>query len=125
MGYKRISITLPAAVLAAADRRARELDRSRSRVIADALRAYVAAPAAVREPAALPYNARAAGLGELRLHQLQADLRLTPEQRVRAAEQTARLAERTRGRAPAAGRVVTFERFEDYVDWKRKEQLQP
>ena len=49
MPFARIAITLPKDLLAATDRRAKELDRSRSRVIAEALRAYVARPTAVRE----------------------------------------------------------------------------
>ena len=55
MALSRISITLPRDVLAAADRRARALDRSRSWLIVEALRAYLATPAhspraGVREP---------------------------------------------------------------------------
>ncbi|MGH7528616.1 MAG: ribbon-helix-helix domain-containing protein, partial [Gemmatimonadales bacterium] len=38
--YARVSITLPREVLAAADRHARELDRPRSWVIAEAVRSY-------------------------------------------------------------------------------------
>ena len=48
MALKRISITLPKDVLDAADKRARALDRSRSWVIVEAIRAYVAAPAGFR-----------------------------------------------------------------------------
>ena len=44
MAFARIAITLPKDVLAAADRRAKELDRSRSRLIVDAIRAYLASP---------------------------------------------------------------------------------
>ena len=123
MPLKRISITLPKDVLDAADRRARAQDRSRSWVIVEAIRAYVAAPAAqVRESAPPPYAATSPGLGPLRLSQLEADLHLTPERRVRAAEETARLGEGVRGPRPASHRVLSFDRYEDYVDWKRKEQ---
>src|SRR5881397_3956852 len=53
MAFTRISITLPRDVLAAADRRARALDRSRSWLIVEAIRAYLAgSPSQVREPAA-------------------------------------------------------------------------
>ena len=57
MPYARISVTLPKEILAAADRRAKQLDRPRSWVIAEALRQWEAgsapasAPRTVREPA--------------------------------------------------------------------------
>ena len=128
MALKRISITLPKDVLDAADKRARALDRSRSWLIVEAIRAYVAgAPAQVREASATPYAVTAPGLGPLRLAQLEADLRLTPERRVRAAEETARLGERVRGGGVRgrSNRVLSFDRYEDYVDWKRKEHAAP
>ena len=76
-------------------------------MIAEAVRCYVAT---------VP---RGAGLGESRRAQLLADLRLTPEERVRAAEETARISFLLR---PSPGkRVVGFDRYEDYLDWKRRE----
>ena len=129
MALERISITLPKDVLAAADKRARALDRSRSWLIVEAIRAYVAAaPARVRETAATPYPATSHGLGPLRLAQLESDLQLTPERRVRAAEETARLGERVRdarwaGKRPH--RVLSFDRYEDYVEWQRREAASP
>jgi hypothetical protein len=48
--YARIAITLPPEDLAAADRLAAALDRSRSWVIAEALRQFVAAQGASSEP---------------------------------------------------------------------------
>jgi hypothetical protein len=42
---------------------------------------------------------------------------LTPEARVRAAEETLRLSERTN--RPRTQHVIAFDRFEDYMDWKR------
>ena len=125
MAFKRISITLPKDVLEAADKRARALDRSRSWVIVEAIRAYVGAPAQVRESAPPPYGVTSPGLGPLRLAQLESDLRLTPERRVRAAEETARLGERVRGSRGRANRVLSFDRYEDYVEWKRKEAASP
>lgn len=105
--YARIAITLPAEDLAIADQVAREQQRSRSWVIAEAIRRYAAA---------LP---RGSGLGETRRAQLLADLRLTPEERVRAAEETARVSFLLR--PPAGKRVIAFDRYEDYLDWKRRE----
>jgi hypothetical protein len=126
MAFTRISITLPRDVLTAADRRARALDRSRSWLIVEAIRAYLAGSASqVREPAATPYGVTAPGLGPLRLAQLESDLRLTPERRIRAAEETARLGERVRGTRGRPHRVLSFDRYEDYVDWKRKEHASP
>jgi len=124
MPHSRISITLPRDVLVAADKRARDLDRSRSWVIAEAIRAYASAPAQVREPAAAPY-AVTPGLGSQRLAQLQSDLELTPERRVRAAEETARLGERVRGARAPANRLISFDRYDDYLEWKRKEGALP
>jgi hypothetical protein len=54
-------------------------------------------------------------LDPLRLAQLESDLRLTAEQRIRAAEATARVGERARGRARSHW-VLSFDRYEDYVD---------
>ena len=122
MAIARISMTLPRDVLAAADRRARALDRSRSWVIVAALRAYLATgPAQVREPEAA-YGVTSPGLGPLRQAQLESDLQLSPERRVQAAEETARLADLVR-KSPRLQRVISFDRYEDYVDWKRKEHL--
>jgi hypothetical protein len=130
MALARISITLPQEVVAAADRRAAELDRPRSWVVVEALRAYLRQPASrsgtlVREPPSPPYAAARPGLGESRLAQLEADLALTPEQRVREAERTARTGELTSGRARTTHRIVQFDRYEDYLDWKRWEGVSP
>jgi hypothetical protein len=130
MALARISITLPQDVVVAADRRAAELDRPRSWVVVEALRAYLSRPASgggalVREPAPLPYAAARPGLGDSRLAQLEADLALTPEQRVREAERTAREGDLTRGRTRTARRIVQFDRYEDYLDWKRWEGVSP
>ena len=110
--YARIAITIPEEDLAAADAIAADSRRSRSAVIAEAVRRYAAEPAS---PPAQP------GLGALRLAQLAADLRLTPEQRVRAAEETARVA--AARRRLRAHRAIGFDRLEDYLAWKRVEEI--
>ena len=56
------------------------------------------------------------GLGSSRRAQLQRDLRLTPEQRVRAAEETLKL-ERLRA-VHTPHLVIGFDRYEDYLDYK-------
>lgn len=126
MPFARISITLPRDVLVAADRRARALDRSRSWLIVEAIRAYVSgSPSLPREAAPTPYAVAPPGLGALRLAQLESDLRLTPEQRIRAAEETVRLGERVRGTGGRPHRVLAFDRYEHYVDWKRTADASP
>ena len=107
---------IPEDDLAAADALARERDRSRSWVISEAVRRYTAEPAHRVEKASFK-----PGMGALRRAQLAADLRLSPEARVRAAEQTARVsAARERLRAE---RVIGFDRYEDYLAWKRLEEI--
>src|SRR4029453_14508853 len=105
--YARIAITLPVDDLAAADRVARERDRSRSWVIAEAIRQYVASS----PPANPQAQQRAEGIGDSRPPQLLPDLQLPPEQRVQAAEDTARVSFLRRRQRPK--QVVAFDRYED------------
>jgi hypothetical protein len=117
--YSRIAITLPSTELAAADRLARELDRPRSWVIAEAVRRFAAigsTPAGLSGPQPQPTD----GLGASRTKQLLADLALSPEARVRAAEETAGV---SFARRPTLGtRVIAFDRYEEYLAWKRREE---
>jgi Ribbon-helix-helix protein, copG family len=108
--FARIAITLPRPVLAAADQAARALDRSRSWVIAEAVRRFISEPPT-------PASAPRAGIGPSRQAQLEADLRLAPAQRVREAEDTLRTSRIAHG-ARRDG-LVAFDRYEDYLDWKR------
>lgn len=114
--FARIAITLPEKDLAAADRLAKRLDRSRSWTMAEAIRRYVRVDdAATRPPPDAP------GLGPSRRAQLIRDLALTPEARVRAAEETLRLTGvRSRSRTH---HIVAFDRYEDFLDWKRNRDL--
>ncbi len=131
--YRRVTITIPDDVLQAADRVADRLDRSRSWVVSEALRGYTAAPddagkprartLAVRGESGPPYQVRKA-FRDAELSRLASDLRLTPEQRVRAAEEIARTAPDDRAR-PRYRRVLQFDSFEDYLDWKRFAEVQP
>jgi ribbon-helix-helix CopG family protein len=119
MPFARIAITLPKDILAAADRRAKALDRSRSGVIVDALRAYLATPAVVREPTQPAYGSDAYGVA--RLEQLERDLAKSPTERLHAAEQAAGLAKSVR-RTPGSGRrhqIIGFDSYEDFYEWKR------
>lgn len=120
MSFARIAITLPRDVLAAVNRRARELGRPRSRVIVDALRDYLASPP---PPAARPaYGADAFGVARRR--QLEADLARSPAERLRAAEQAARLASSRRAgprpRRGAVQQIIGFDSYEDFYEWKKK-----
>ena len=101
--YARIAITLPESDLAAADRLAKQQDRSRSWIIAEAVRQYAASQESgdVRDD-----------LGSSRRAQLLRDLALTPQQRVRAAEETARLSEQV-----TAPRI--FATFDDFLRAQR------
>jgi hypothetical protein len=106
--YARIAITLPEQDLLAADRLAATHDRSRSWIIAEALRRYVVQ---------LSSEETSERLGPSRQAQLARDLALTPEERVREAEQTALLSDlRERaGRAPPR----QFATYDDFLDWQQ------
>src|SRR5438046_3811024 len=122
MALSRISITLPRDVLVAADRRARALDRSRSWLIVEALRAYLATPArsasaGVREPDAPVYAARE--VADARRQHLAADLKRSPAERLRRAEELARLARQVWPRRGRRQQVIGFDSYEDFYEWKK------
>ena len=66
--------------------------------------------------------AYAAGLGTRRLAQLEADLALTPEERVELAEETTLVAELARPRA-RRDQVLTFDSVEAFHAWDRRESM--
>jgi hypothetical protein len=113
----RITATIPENLVAGTDALASRLDRSRSWVISDALRSYVGVTVPEGVGAA---SETVRSLGESRLAQLEADLRLTPEARVSAAELTLREA---RERPGLGHRVISFDSFDDYLEWKRLEAV--
>lgn len=100
--YARIAITLPQADLAAADKLAKAQDRSRSWIIAEAVRRYAAEQTAT--------EATSTGLDPSRAEQLRRDLALSPEERVRVAEETARM-------AALGGEPLQFENYDAYLAW--------
>src|SRR5690242_4138778 len=116
MPLTRISLTIPVSLLQQLDAHAQAGERARSRVVVEAVRAYLGrtvgtegtgrtATARVAEEPTAPYTAWP-GLGEHRLQQLEADLRLSPTERVLAAQDMLRLY-RPR-RPPTPNRVVQF-----------------
>lgn len=134
----RVTVTVPNDVLKAADRLADRLDRSRSWVVSEALRRYAGGEAGespagggkragggervgVRERIATPYPS-GPGLDEQRRVQLEADLQLTPEQRVHEAEETVQLAQRLHTR-PRAAQVLAFQTYEDFLEWRERDLL--
>ena len=122
MALARISITLPRDVLAAADRRARALDRSRSWLIVEALRTYLATPAGSasvggRESDTPVYAVRE--VADARRQHLAADLKRSPAERLQRAEQLARLARQVRPRGGRRQQVIGFDSYEDFYEWKK------
>ena len=117
----RITVTVPEDLVARADARARRTRRSRSWVFAEALGRYLGGESkrAVREEIRAPYGVQA-GLGEQRLAQLTADLKLTPEERLHEAETATDDALRLH-RVPRVPCVLAFERYEDFLEWKRRD----
>lgn len=118
MKISRISITIPRDVLAHADARARAIDRSRSRVVVEALRAYLARPvSAEREHETPVYGA--AEVAEARSRHLATDLERSPAERLRRAEELARLATSRRPRRARRQQVIGFDSYEEFYEWKK------
>jgi hypothetical protein len=115
----RISITIPADLLEAADRLARELDRPRSWVLGEGVRRMTrdTTIAAAPEPVVDPFAEFAEELEAARLCRLETDLAMTPEERLRRAEEMTRVARMGR---PVRNRaqVIAFDSYEDYEQWK-------
>jgi metal-responsive CopG/Arc/MetJ family transcriptional regulator len=102
--YSKIAISIPPADLAAADRLADRLDRSRSWVIAEAVRRFAA-------------DSAASALGTSRMEQLARDLSLTAAQRVREAEAVVVVPESHPVHAEAPRRFATYDEF---AAWRRR-----
>jgi hypothetical protein len=113
MSLTRISMTIPGDVLRRADRLARALDRSRSWVLAEGVRRLETGTARAEPRGAAPR------LDSYRSQQLAADRALSTEERVLAAERTAReVPVRSFGRL-----FITFDRPEDWLHWKQLEAV--
>ena len=110
--FARIAITLPAEDLAEADRLAAAQDRSRSWIVAEALRRYVATQAK---------SARGSGLDPSRREQLRRDLALTPLERIQAAEEGIQIVSKRPGeRAP--DEPLRFTSFDEFLAWRRRRE---
>jgi ribbon-helix-helix CopG family protein len=120
MALKRISITLPKDVLEAADQRARALDRSRSWLIVEAIRAYLGALAAARVRGTEAPAYAVEEVADARRRHLLTDLKRSPAERLRRAEDLARLARQARSRRGRGRRnqVIGFDSYEDFYEWK-------
>ena len=113
--FAKIAITLPQQDLAAADRLASEHDRSRSWIIAEALRQYVARTEGTHTGATLDPS---------RLEQVRRDLTLTPLQRILASEESVQVV----GRSPDAradGTPLRFDDFNAFAEWRRGRNTTP
>ncbi len=138
MPLERITITIPKEVLEAADRHARELDRSRSWVVAEAVRRYgeprghesttehrsvVREPPPPPPPLPLPLPPPAAyaasEVEDARRRHLRAEATLSPGERLRRAEELGRLARRAQRRGRRE-QVIGFESYEDFYEWKKR-----
>lgn len=108
--YRRVTVTLPVTLADAADRLAQSLDRSRSWVIAEAIRRLAS------EGGVVPKNPPASDGS--RLAQLPADMALSPEERVVAGERLAAAAARqARG---DRDQLLSFRSYQGYLRWKSR-----
>jgi hypothetical protein len=104
--YARIAISLPPEDLVEADRLAQALNRSRSWVMAEALRQFVAQQGSATLPR----------LDPSRRAQPRRDLALTAEQRIRDSEDTAEL--RVTSNDPRR-----FQSFDEFAAWRSSRRV--
>ncbi len=104
--YARAAITIPPDDLAAADRLAAAQDRSRSWIVAEAVRQYVAR------------SDRSSEIGASRRTQVARDLQLTAEARIRDAEER-----EVQAVDPDLGRALEtplrFATYDEFAAWRR------
>lgn len=102
--YARIAITLPHNDLAAADRMVAHQDRSRSWIVAEAIRRYAAE---------MDAGASASALGQSRTRQLRTDAGLAPAERIIEADEVVTV-------GPQPGAIVAprlFDSFDAFLAW--------
>jgi hypothetical protein len=110
--HARIAITLPPETLREADALAARLDRSRSWVVAEAIRQFADAHRA----AAPSGDASAAVLGASRHEQLRRDAGVTAEARVLLGEEVQAVG----APPPRPEAVRSFPSFDAFRDWRRQ-----
>src|SRR5258705_13021093 len=120
MALKRISITLPKDVLDAAEKRAGALDRSRSWLIVEAVGAYLAAQSRVRETEAPAYAVQE--VADARRRHLLTDLKRSPAERLRRAEELAPLARQARPQRGRRKQGLGVDSSEDFCEWKKADR---
>jgi predicted DNA-binding protein len=109
----RIAITLPPETLRAADELAARQNRSRSWIVAEAIRQYAAA-----QRVAASTEDAVTRLGRSRMEQLRRDLSLSAEARVLESEEIAVV-----GRPLAEPESPrTFATYDDYLAWRRERE---
>lgn len=120
MALTRITITLPADLVRAADKAAKAQDRSRSWVVADALKQRLVARAfRVSEVTVAPY---AAEFEAARVQHLAADLKLSPTERLQRLEGMGELTPGTRRRGPRQ-QVIAFDSYDEFYAWKTTRRI--
>ena len=112
--HAKIAITIPPEDLAAADRLAIELDRSRSWIVAEAVRRYVAAEKAARSRS--DASESRTRLDPSRAAQLARDVALSAEARVREAEDISVFSS---AQPAAMEQPRRFETFDAFSSWRR------
>lgn len=108
--FARIAITLPPDTLRAADELAARHDRSRSWIVAEAIRQYAAS-----QKGGPPGDEHATRLGRSRLEQLRRDVALSPEERVLESEDIV-----TVDGAPVP--PCSFPSYDDFIAWRRERE---
>lgn len=109
----RIAITLPAETLRAADELAAQQHRSRSWIVAEAIRQYAAG-----QGVPVTGEDAAARLGRSRMEQLRRDLALSAEARVLESEGIAVVG----GPLGEPESPRTFATYDDYLVWRRERE---
>lgn len=121
----RTSITIDNDLLKQADHAASRLGRPRSWVFSEALRTWLALPQAptrvVREPR-MAY-AHDDQFATARAQLIDADLQLSPTQRLRAAEELTRSMLPRSDRPVLRNRVISFDTWEDFLAWDKRDSV--
>ena len=125
--FARIAITVPPEVLVAADRLALRLDRSRSWVVAEAVRRLAAGvesdgATATAWVAPSPPGHLGAMVAEGRMNQLRSDLDRTPADRLRRAEELVQLGRSVHPRRPRT-QIIAFDSTDEFAEWKRSSRI--